>query len=69
MSISPAQLAEWRKAAAPLEAKWAEGAKKAGVDPELAMKGLRAELVKNKAVLLMDGAATGTQSRRSVHRC
>ncbi len=47
--ISRAQLAEWRKAAAPLEAKWAEGAKKAGVDPELAMKGLRAELVKNKA--------------------
>jgi TRAP-type C4-dicarboxylate transport system substrate-binding protein len=47
--ISPAQLAEWRKAAAPLQAKWAEGAKKAGVDPELVIKGLRAELVKNKA--------------------
>jgi len=47
--ISPAQLAEWRKATAPLEAKWAAGAKKAGVDPELAIKGLRAELVKNKA--------------------
>jgi TRAP-type C4-dicarboxylate transport system substrate-binding protein len=48
-TISPAQLADWRKAAAPLEAKWAEGAKKAGVDPELTMKALRAELVKNKA--------------------
>jgi TRAP-type C4-dicarboxylate transport system substrate-binding protein len=48
-TISPAQLAEWRKAAAPLEAKWAEGAKKAGVDPELTMKALKAELVKNKA--------------------
>jgi TRAP-type C4-dicarboxylate transport system substrate-binding protein len=47
--ISPAQLAEWRKAAGPLEAKWAESAKKAGVDPELAMKALKAELVKNKA--------------------
>jgi TRAP-type C4-dicarboxylate transport system substrate-binding protein len=47
--LSPAQVAEWRKAAAPLEAKWAEAAKKAGVDPELAIKGLRAELVKNKA--------------------
>jgi TRAP-type C4-dicarboxylate transport system substrate-binding protein len=47
--ISPAQLAEWRKATAPLEAKWAVGAKKAGVDPELTIKGLRAELVKNKA--------------------
>ena len=43
------QLAEWRKATAPLEAKWAAGAKKAGVDPELAIKALRAELVKNKA--------------------
>ena len=49
MTSAPAQLAEWRKAAAPLEAKWAEGAKKAGVDPELAMKELKAELVKNKA--------------------
>jgi TRAP-type C4-dicarboxylate transport system substrate-binding protein len=47
--ISPVQLAEWKKAAAPLEAKWAEGAKKAGADPELAMKALKAELVKNKA--------------------
>jgi len=47
--ITPAQLAEWRKAAAPLEAKWAEGARKAGVNPELAMKALKAELVKNKS--------------------
>jgi TRAP-type C4-dicarboxylate transport system substrate-binding protein len=47
--ISPAQLAEWKNAAAPLEAKWAAGAKKAGVDPEVAMKELKAELVKNKA--------------------
>jgi len=47
--LNGAQLAEWRKATAPLEAKWAEGAKKAGVNPELAIKALRAELVKNKA--------------------
>ncbi len=47
--ISPAQLAEWKKAAGPLEAKWADGVKKAGIDPELAIKGLKAELVKNKA--------------------
>ena len=47
--ISPAQLAEWKKATAPLEAKWAEGVKKVGVDPELAMKALKAELIKNKA--------------------
>jgi TRAP-type C4-dicarboxylate transport system substrate-binding protein len=48
-SITPAQVAEWRKAAAPLEAKWAEGAKKAGIDPNAAMKDLKAQLVKYKA--------------------
>jgi len=47
--LTAGQLAEWRKATAPLEAKWAAAAKKAGVDPDLAMKGLRSELVKNKA--------------------
>jgi len=47
--ITPAQLAEWKQATAPLEAKWAEGVKKTGVDPELAMKALKAELIKNKA--------------------
>jgi TRAP-type C4-dicarboxylate transport system substrate-binding protein len=47
--ISPAQLAEWRKAAAPLEAKWAEGAKKAGVDADAAIKELRADLKKENA--------------------
>ena len=47
--ITPAQLAEWKKAAAPLEAKWAEGVKRAGLDPDLTMKALKAELVKNKA--------------------
>ena len=57
--ISPAQLAEWRKAAAPLEAKWAEGAKKAGVDPELAMKGLQGGAGEEQSGLLMDGAARG----------
>lgn len=47
--ISPAQLAEWKKAAGPLEAKWADGVKKAGGDPVAAMKELKAELTKNKA--------------------
>ena len=50
-TISPAQLAEWKKAAAPLEAKWAEGAKKAGIDPDAAMKALKAELVKHNSAL------------------
>ena len=48
--LTAAQLAEWRKAAAPLEAKWADGAKKAGIDPVAAMKDLRAELAKNDAL-------------------
>jgi TRAP-type C4-dicarboxylate transport system substrate-binding protein len=43
-TISAAQLAEWRKAAAPLEAKWAAGAKKAGVDPVKALAELKADL-------------------------
>jgi TRAP-type C4-dicarboxylate transport system substrate-binding protein len=47
--ITPAQLAEWKQATAPLEAKWAEGVKKAGVDPDLTMKALKAELIKTKS--------------------
>jgi len=47
--ISQAQLAEWKKAAAPLQAKWAEGVKKAGLDPNAVMKDLNAALVKYKA--------------------
>ena len=50
MSSRPAQLAEWKKAAAPLQkAKWADNVKKAGGDPDAAMKELKAELVKYKA--------------------
>jgi TRAP-type C4-dicarboxylate transport system substrate-binding protein len=48
-SISPAQLAEWKAATAPLEAKWAEGVRKAGLDPVVAMKQLKAALAKYKA--------------------
>jgi TRAP-type C4-dicarboxylate transport system substrate-binding protein len=47
--ISQAQLAEWKKAAAPLQAKWAEGVKKAGLDPNAVMKDFNAALVKYKA--------------------
>lgn len=47
--LNAEQLGEWRKAMAPLEGKWAASVKKAGVDPDLAIKALRAELVKNKA--------------------
>jgi TRAP-type C4-dicarboxylate transport system substrate-binding protein len=48
-SITPAQLAEWKKAAEPLTAKWAGAVKKAGVDPDAALKGLKDELAKNNA--------------------
>jgi TRAP-type C4-dicarboxylate transport system substrate-binding protein len=42
--ISPAQLAEWQKASEPLVKKWADGAKKAGVDADAALKELKADL-------------------------
>lgn len=48
-SISPAQLAEWRKSAEPLEKSWADNVKKTGGNPDAAMKELKAELAKFKA--------------------
>ena len=47
--ITADQLAQWRKAAQPLTAKWAEGAKQAGVDPEKTLGKLKDELAKYKA--------------------
>jgi TRAP-type C4-dicarboxylate transport system substrate-binding protein len=47
---SAAQVAEWKKAAAPLEAKWAENAKKAGVDPAAVMQELKEQLKKYDAI-------------------
>ena len=46
---TPAQVAEWKKAAQPLEEKWAENVKKAGVDPAVVMKELKAQLSKEGA--------------------
>ena len=48
-TLSPAQVAEWRKAAAPLEAKWSDSVKKAGTDPAKAIAELRADLKKENA--------------------
>lgn len=48
-AISADQLAEWRKAAEPLRAKWADGVKKARVDPDSALKELKDSLAKFKA--------------------
>ncbi len=45
-TLTPEQIAEWRKAAAPLEAKWADGVKKTGADPKVVMDELKASLTK-----------------------
>jgi TRAP-type C4-dicarboxylate transport system substrate-binding protein len=47
--ITPAQVAMWRKAAAPLTAKWEEQAKKTGIDPAKALADLKADLKKEGA--------------------
>ena len=47
--LSAAQLAEWKKAAAPLEKTWADNVKKAGGDPDAIMKDLKASLAKYSA--------------------
>ena len=48
--LTPAQLAEWRKAAEPLYAEWAENVKKAGYDPAVIMKELKDSLTKYKSL-------------------
>ncbi len=53
---TPAQIAEWKKAAQPLEEKWAENVKKAGVDPAVVMKELKAQLIEGRRRLLRQAA-------------
>ncbi|MBM3596727.1 MAG: TRAP transporter substrate-binding protein [Alphaproteobacteria bacterium] len=48
-SITPQQLALWRKAAEPLEAAWADGVRKAGADPVVAMKEFKDSIAKYNA--------------------
>ena len=48
---TPEQLDAWRKAVAPTEAAWAEGATKAGFDPKQVMESLRGTVAKYKAGL------------------
>ena len=48
--LTPEQLAEWRKAAEPLYAEWAENAKKAGYNPDEIMKDLKDSLTKYKSL-------------------
>ena len=48
-SISKEQVAEWRKAAEPLEKAWADNVKKAGGNPDEILKELKAALAKASA--------------------
>jgi TRAP-type C4-dicarboxylate transport system substrate-binding protein len=48
-TISDAQLAEWKKAAEPVVAAWADGVKKAGGDPDAILKDLKATLAKRNS--------------------
>ena len=47
--LTPAQLDAWRKAIAPTESAWAEGATKAGYDPKQVMDSLKSTLAKYKS--------------------
>jgi TRAP-type C4-dicarboxylate transport system substrate-binding protein len=49
-ALTPEQLAEWRKAAEPLYAEWAESARKAGYNPDEIMKDLKESLTKYKSL-------------------
>ena len=48
-SLSPEQVAEWKKASEPLNTVWADGVKKAGLDPVAVMKELKDSLAKFNA--------------------
>jgi len=48
--LTPEQTGLWKKASEPLVKTWADNVKKAGGDPDAAMKELRAELTKNNAL-------------------
>jgi len=48
-SLSEAQLAQWKKAAEPLEKTWADNVRKVGADPVVAMKELKDQLAKYNA--------------------
>ena len=50
--LTPDQLNQWRKAAEPLMKTWADNVRKAGVDPDAAMKELKADLAKYKAAAM-----------------
>src|SRR5690349_9138617 len=50
--LTPDQLAQWRKAAEPLEKAWADNVRKTGTDPDVALKELKDQLAKYKALAM-----------------
>jgi hypothetical protein len=48
-ALTPAELAQWKQAAAPLEKSWGDNVRKVGIDPATAMKELKDQLTKYKA--------------------
>jgi len=48
-SLTPEQVAEWRKAAEPLQKNWSDNVKKAGANPDQIMSELKENLAKFKA--------------------
>jgi hypothetical protein len=48
-TISAEQVGQWRKAAEPLQAVWAENVRKAGGDPDAIFASLKSALAKYKA--------------------
>ena len=58
-TLTPEQLAAWRKAAAPLTAAWEDSVRKTGVDPEKAMAALNASLKQNGRRILSGGGRAG----------
>ena len=48
--LTPEQLAEWRKAAEPMQQKWAGNARKVGADPDKVMAALKDALKKQNAL-------------------
>jgi TRAP-type C4-dicarboxylate transport system substrate-binding protein len=49
-SLNPEQLDQWRKAAEPVVAVWAKGAREKGIDPDAALAELKASVAKYKAL-------------------
>ena len=50
--LTPDQMVKWRKSAEPLEKAWADNVRKTGADPDVALKELKDQLAKYKALAM-----------------